>query len=66
MILFIVQVYLRIQGAFGTSFACCASPFLRFKYELEIKNENQTIWVFCTCFVPRTLTLSQHMRKSKG
>ena len=89
----------------STSCACCASPFVRFEYELgidtsitrfdyelgvdtsitrfgyergidtsmtrfgyelEIKNENQTIWVFCTCFIPRSLILSQHMRKCKG
>ena len=61
-----VQVYPRIQGAFGKSSTCCASPFRRFKYELGIKYENQTIWVFCTRFVTRTLTLSQHMRKCKG
>ena len=105
IILFSVQVQLRIQEAFGTSCACCASPFVRFEYELgidtsitrfdyelgvdtsitrfgyergidtsmtrfgyelEIKNENQTIWVFCTCFIPRSLILSQHMRKCKG
>ena len=66
IILFSVQVQLRIQEAFGKSCACCASPFLRFKYELGFKNENQTIWVFCTRFVSRRRTLSQHMIKCKG
>ena len=57
---------LHIHEAFGARCACCASPFRRFEYELGIKYENQTIWLFCTRFIPRSLILFQQVRKSKG
>ena len=56
---------IRVWHDLGT-ISGLSTSITRFDYELEIKNENQTIWVFCTCFIPRSLTLSQHMRKCKG
>ena len=58
-----VQVYPRIQGAFGKSCStCCAPPFRRFEYELGIKPyENQTIWQFALVLSQeRVLFLTAH------